>query len=320
MKYLPSKNIFLLIFIALIIVGGSFFLSENRVKFAASPGNEEINGIVSEEATLKQKDTDLDGIADWEEILLGTNPENADSDGDGVLDGEEFKSIKQYPNFSAEVENAGAIYGLGLGGFTAWTDNYTDSLFRQAGARYGIANESGTIDGKTQLAIVDSLTQGFPRALPEVKYVPSKIPLAENSDSKTTGEYFAKVIVAFDKNKKIYESDPVNLINSWLDTEDEVYLDELLALQNSFFSLTEEVAKLAPPKELAQTHQELLNNLYQTGVVLGSLKDASQDPIKGMLITAQYVHVKNKRAFIIGGMLSYYDTLVQETTSEDLIQ
>ena len=34
------------------------------------------------------KDSDLDGIADWEEILLGFDPLSADTNGDGASDGE----------------------------------------------------------------------------------------------------------------------------------------------------------------------------------------------------------------------------------------
>ncbi len=45
---------------------------------------------ISEEETLKAKDTDADGLNDWEEInIYGTNPLNSDSDNDGLNDGDE---------------------------------------------------------------------------------------------------------------------------------------------------------------------------------------------------------------------------------------
>lgn len=40
----------------------------------------------------KKRDSDNDGLANWEEELLGTNPYQADTDGDGFLDGEEVLS------------------------------------------------------------------------------------------------------------------------------------------------------------------------------------------------------------------------------------
>lgn len=39
-------------------------------------------------------DSDFDGLADWEELELETDPFNADTDGDGVKDGEQYKTKK----------------------------------------------------------------------------------------------------------------------------------------------------------------------------------------------------------------------------------
>ena len=39
-------------------------------------------------------DSDFDGLADWEELELGTDPFRADTDGDGVKDGVQFKTQK----------------------------------------------------------------------------------------------------------------------------------------------------------------------------------------------------------------------------------
>lgn len=39
-------------------------------------------------------DSDLDGLADWEELEIGTDPFKADTDGDGVKDGVQFKQQK----------------------------------------------------------------------------------------------------------------------------------------------------------------------------------------------------------------------------------
>jgi hypothetical protein len=38
------------------------------------------------------KDSDQDGLSDWQEVILGTNPLNPDTDGDGYLDGIEYRS------------------------------------------------------------------------------------------------------------------------------------------------------------------------------------------------------------------------------------
>ncbi len=74
-----------------IVLGLSIFYSqkENRI---------EINlGKIASDAAEKNtptgaanKDSDADGLKDWEERIYGTDPFNPDTDGDGYLDGEEI--------------------------------------------------------------------------------------------------------------------------------------------------------------------------------------------------------------------------------------
>jgi hypothetical protein len=52
------------------------------------------------ECTLIGVDTDLDGISDCSEILLGTDPRNPDQDGDGIPDGMELALGLDYSNTS----------------------------------------------------------------------------------------------------------------------------------------------------------------------------------------------------------------------------
>ncbi|MBD3282514.1 MAG: hypothetical protein GF387_02820 [Candidatus Portnoybacteria bacterium] len=49
-------------------------------------------GAKETEIESRNKDTDQDGLKDWEENLYDTDPTNPDTDGDGYLDGEEIDS------------------------------------------------------------------------------------------------------------------------------------------------------------------------------------------------------------------------------------
>jgi hypothetical protein len=61
--------------------------SANMASIANLQKEENKNPLADDE----YKDTDNDGLANWEEILWGTDPNNPDSDGDGVNDGDEAK-------------------------------------------------------------------------------------------------------------------------------------------------------------------------------------------------------------------------------------
>jgi hypothetical protein len=47
----------------------------------------------SDGSDLRYKDTDHDGLSDAEEVALGTNPKNPDTDGDGVIDGKDLDPL-----------------------------------------------------------------------------------------------------------------------------------------------------------------------------------------------------------------------------------
>lgn len=92
--YLPSRKILtLLAFIVAIILIGL------AVKYARLPRNGEqqvvptvaIRKDISLLTTQNEKDSDEDGLKDWEETLWGTDPAQADSDSDGTVDGREIK-------------------------------------------------------------------------------------------------------------------------------------------------------------------------------------------------------------------------------------
>lgn len=79
-----------LLVIVLIIIGFFAFvpLATKEKRIAGAPKTKE------EALERIQRDTDNDGLKDWEEKIYGTNPEKADTDKDGTPDGEEIKASR----------------------------------------------------------------------------------------------------------------------------------------------------------------------------------------------------------------------------------
>lgn len=118
-KYLPSRplRIGLLILVlggALVLWGDDLWRLASRVR---APGSSLPEPLAVSDGTIRAlKDTDSDGVEDWEELLLGLNPNVRDSDGDGVGDKEESDQRKALlgQDRVAELENLSEGDKIGL--------------------------------------------------------------------------------------------------------------------------------------------------------------------------------------------------------------
>ena len=88
------RNKKLLVFFASVLVFFLMFFAFNKYKNSKLNYVSSIKNSSSQEIAEKiiLKDSDNDGLKDWEEVLWKTDPNNPDSDGDGMNDNEEVLS------------------------------------------------------------------------------------------------------------------------------------------------------------------------------------------------------------------------------------
>ena len=76
------------------MVGGAYLSLHRGQKNEGSAVPEQSLTIASYSApenSIDELDSDLDGLPDWKELILGTDTKNPDTDGDGTNDGDEVK-------------------------------------------------------------------------------------------------------------------------------------------------------------------------------------------------------------------------------------
>lgn len=309
MNYLPSKKFVVIFAAALFVVGGFFIANSKKTEKLSTtePLPDNYAEILQKEPRDFFKDFDGDGLKDWEEEIFGTDPSNPDTNGNGVTDGEEFSTKKQYGEL--EKTDTGIFFGL-KNTQESRSLNMTDSIFREAALRYSYVrntSEDGQIDLETKGRLIDSLAQDFLQALPPDPYTQENITTTDEISQETLNAYIMSVLVAISKNREIYGDNPLDIIKEWQETQDGKDLEKLSYLKDAYENLAQELSVSRVPKGFVAIHLQLINSMAHISETLEKIEYAAIDPITSMLATSRYLHYQNKKQEAIGALTYYFN-------------
>jgi hypothetical protein len=289
---------------------GAFVLAD---RFFETPLGEKRFGSVggvslAGAASSSHEDSDNDGLYDWEEVVLGTDPYDADSDKDGVPDGEEHKKEKEYANLPYEdidllsmLKNPQGI--LGGGG------NITGTLAHEAASRYGFLAQSGSLDQASGNEISNALSSELSGAEAPPRFTFSDVRYSSEINFETTDTYVREILASFKKYNSIYEHDPLALLDEWFENNDSEVLKTVSSLGTIYKNLTNEIVVIPVPEPLASLHLRLSNSLFNSSVALLRMADSPGDPAGGLLGAAAYLRAQKERQDIIITLGTFYQEL-----------
>jgi hypothetical protein len=91
-KYLPSRKFLIALSIAVVIVLILIIINYSKTNtsiYAINSDNIKAETVSKSKWASNSIDSDNDGLANWQETLYGTDPQNPDTDNDGTADGQE---------------------------------------------------------------------------------------------------------------------------------------------------------------------------------------------------------------------------------------
>lgn len=286
---MPKK---LKITLGVLLVIAGFLLT--RIGLFLKDSAEKASRVRGETTTAEKespflKDSDNDGVADYNESYYRTDPFNADTDGDGYLDGEEVASgcRPTIPSDDCDsgngtnrlpkniTEHFGSLMFGGLLSNDLKKDNPTSSNYLGS-----LIDEA--LETKKLLLLVDDVDLG-------------KIP---NGDPLSTQDYLYELENVL-KKYLLIEENPKNL-----NVSDFRSFDFSPFIQNLDL-LHAELSKISPSQDWIQTHEKLLKFALKLKNHLSSLSEQKQDPLKALLALSS-----------TESLLNEYDEIMKEITNK----
>lgn len=273
---LPSKKIQALIIVVIALFASYFLYSINfREKLlsflqgASSKGKLELIGEANTVAA--DKDTDKDGLRDWQEVLWKTDVNDPDTDKDGTQDGEEVSNgrdpmIAGPKDTLIETRGVTAEASLSLAdSINKNPDNMSTTLSRGLFAQFISLEQNGQLTDESQEQLVMDAVAGLSldQIPPEYTIADVKIVPTDTISLKTYGNGLAKAISTYQTTVGAYSNNNYALVN--------------------YDKMINEIAALPVPSSLGLTHLQLINTMYVGFVALTSVADYQTDPVKALL-------------------------------------
>lgn len=237
-------------------------------------GNEIIGSLVN-------KDTDLDGVLDWEEGLWGTDLAKKDTNEDGVPDNVEIENLKKQAG-QGELE-----------GFSFEQNNEnlteTDKFSREFFATVATLNQTGQMDQATMEQLGSALSERIQNSTPRKIFLLSDLKIAANDDTQAIQDYSETF-------SNIYETNPINytvidVLQKFIIDENNVdvsALDELNHIINQTNKIIDGMAKISVPQSLISLHLDFINALERLSENISDIKLYDTDVIVSLSGISQY--------------------------------
>jgi len=255
----------------------------------------------SEESALLQaiatKDSDNDGLPDWEEALYGTDPRNSDSSKLGMTDGEAVAKGLIVPKAIADMSRAtpspdgSQIVDPSLppapadGTITAAFAKSFFTLYLVAKQNAGDADLTDADMQNIANQALNSLSSSITVA-PDFKSANDLIVSGSGTDALMSFAANAEVVLL--KNTSSATTSELKYLKSALMNNDATAYSHIASIAKAYRDSAFGLAILPVPKELASDDLALINAMMRMSEITTDFTRADTDPLAAILALNQY--------------------------------
>lgn len=274
------------------LVGGIFKLTHSSPtqNQAVIPTLSTNNGTIAAiQNAIAEKDTDNDGLKDWEEALWGTDLSNKDSDGDDTPDGEEVLKnrdpAKKGPNDvlakpeTTKMGSPGTIEEL----------TPTDIVARDLFSKYLAAKQDKTsLDSLTEEQIVASVLSRQKEISGKTRqYTEGELIILNDSGPPALREYGNKMGTIIKNNLRQEEAE-IDILNNAIQKNDKKEIAKLTPIINNYKNVLEGSLKVGIPEKALQSHLKFVNAVSEVIFSLEAMGGVFEDPVTAVAYFSAY--------------------------------
>lgn len=271
------------LFSAVLVVGAYLF-----ARGVGSPTSAQASTETALLQAIASKDSDADGLPDWEESLYGTDAHNPDSFKLGMTDGEAVEKGLIVPKAIADMSVATST-PVDSTLTSAFAKTFF-SLYLTAKQANGGVDLSADQAGALADQAMEQLSQNF---VPTTDF-------KETSDIKISGtgpealRSFAATAEAVIKKNAVdgVTKSDIEYLQDAVQGDDATATEHLATLAKAYRNSTVGLAALSVPAELAAAHLAIVNSLMRLSEIYNDFARVDTDPLAAMLALEQYAQTE----------------------------
>lgn len=286
-KYLPSKKFSIIISVIIVLAvlifviffmsssGESFSITGNKNNTVLKVGNPTLPDLI-------QRDTDGDGIPDWEEALWGTDPQKKitfNDTPDATYIENKKKELKMEGNVIADA--------------TKLTE--TEKFAREFFTSYSAMKSSGQIDNTAINNFSNALGQKIVNPTLIDRYTETDIKISSIDDATSKQKYYQEIKTLFKNYQSTGLGDELDIVSKGLAsnsvigaTDSPDQYAKLSTIASAYRDFAQKAMGLSVPQSLAEYHLRIANSSNNTGISVSNLGKIASDPIVGLSGLSQY--------------------------------
>ena len=283
------RNKKLLVFFAIVLVFFLMFFAFNKYKNSKLNYVSSIKNSSSQEIAEKiiLKDSDNDGLKDWEEVLWKTDPNNPDSDGDGMNDNEEVLSERD-----PLVEGVGDFNKI-INEKKEDSEDFqsiltqTDILARELFSGYIALKQNDILGTQEQDKFIKKITSTSLEFESKVEYLTLKdLKITQDSSKESLQKYSSNLKQIFSNIPELRDDNVI--LKEALDTDSPEKLEEIKSNVIFYEKAINGLVGMTVPSVLQSRHLNLINSFKKILNNIGQMVQVFQDPILALVGAKEY--------------------------------